>query len=419
MQYLPRLALERLAERAGAFRVVIVNGPRQAGKTTLLKLFESARGGSLRSLDDATTLRSALADPTGFAQFGAAPRMIDEVQRGGDDLVLAIKYIVDRNDTPGQFVLSGSTRFLTIPTISESLAGRAVFVEVWPFAVAERTGASADFCALLFGDHAQLASASASPWHRDRYADLLCTGGFPEILRLPAPNLRQGWFDGYLSTVVMRDVASFAQVRHAEVMPRLLGLVTARAGSQLVLADVAQSLQLNHATVRDYLTYLDTVFLTGRVSPWSSSATTKLVKTPKVYPTDSGLAAHLLQVDAQALIQPGHPQLGIMVESFVYAELTRLLAVSDLGASLHFYRDRDGREVDFILERRNGQVVGIEVKASSSVGAADFRHLRWLRDRVGDRFAGGYVLYLGAESLPFGEGMTALPLSAMWHHQEV
>lgn len=419
MAILPRLAQVRLTERAGAFRVVVVNGPRQAGKTTLLKLFEAARGGSLRSLDDATTLRSALADPAGFSQFGTAPRMIDEVQRGGDDLVLAIKYVVDRDDTPGQFVLSGSTRFLTVPTISESLAGRAVFVEVWPFAVAERTGAAADFCSLLFSDAARLAEASGSPWRRDHYVDLFCSGGFPEIIRLPAASLRQGWFDGYLSTVVLRDVASFAQVRHAEVLPRLLSLVTARAGRQLVLADLAQSLQLNQATVRDYLTYLDTVFLTGRLPPWSSSVTTKLVKTPKVYPTDSGLAAHLLQVDADALRAPGHQQLGIVVECFVYAELTRLLAAGDLGATLHFYRDRDGREVDFVLERRNGQVVGIEVKASSSVGAADFRHLRWLRDRVGDRFAGGYVLYLGTDSLPFGDGMTALPLSALWHHHDL
>ncbi|SDU44717.1 ATP-binding protein [Jiangella alkaliphila] len=419
MAYVPRLAQGRLAERVGAFRVVVVNGPRQAGKTTLLNLFEAAHGGSFRSLDDATTLRSALADPAGFAQAGAAPRMIDEVQRGGDDLVLAIKYVVDRDNAPGQFVLSGSTRFLTVPTISESLAGRAVFVDVWPFAVAERTGAPADFCALLFSDVARLSDASASPWRRAHYADLFCTGGFPEVLRLPTSALRQGWFDGYLNTVVLRDVASFAQVRHAEVMPRLLGLVTARAGSQLVVTDVAQGLQLNQATVRDYLTYLDTVFLTGRLSPWSSNVTTRLVKTPKVYPTDAGLAAHLLQVDADALTAPGHPQFGIVVECFVYAELTRLLAVGDLGASLYFYRDHDGREVDFVLERRDGRVVGIEVKASSSVGAADFRHLRWLRDRVGDRFAGGHVLYLGTETLPFGDGMTALPLSAMWHHHEL
>lgn len=397
----------------------MVNGPRQAGKTTLLKLFQADRGGSLRSLDDATTLRSALDDPTGFAQHGIAPRLIDEIQRGGDDLVLAIKYVVDRDDAPGQFVLSGSTRFLTVPTISESLAGRAVFVEVWPFAVAERTAAPADFCDVLFDGGDRFLDTSASPWQRDRYADLICADGFPEVLRLPTEDLRHGWFDGYLSTVVLRDVGSFAQVRHAEVIPRLLGVVAARAGGQLVLTDVAQSLQINQATARDYLTYLDTVFLIGRVAPWSSNTTSKLIKTPKIFPTDSGLAAHLLQVDADALAQPGHPQLGSLVETFAYAELTRLLAVSGLGASLYFYRDRDGREVDFILERRNGQVVGIEVKGSSSVGASDFRHLRWLRDQLGDRFAGGFVLHLGTETLPFGDRMVALPLSAMWQHRDL
>jgi uncharacterized protein len=113
---------------------------------------------------------------------------------------------------------------------------------------------------------------------------------------------------------------------------------------------------------------------------------------------------------------PGHPTTGILVETFVYAELTRLLAASDLGATLYYYRDRDGREIDFLLERRNGQVVAIEVKAASTVGPADFRHLRWLADQLGDRFVGGYVLHLGSQTHPVGNRMMALPLSAMWHH---
>ena len=151
-------------------------------------------------------------------------------------------------------------------------------------------------------------------------------------------------------------------------------------------------------------------------APWSANLNARLVKTPKVFPTDSGLAAHLLQVDIDALAAPGHPTAGILVETFVHAELTRLLAAGDLGATLYFYRDRDGREIDFVLERRDGRVVAIEVKASATVGPDDFRHLRWLADRLGDRFVGGYVLHLGSQTHPFGDRMTALPLSAMWQH---
>jgi len=175
----------------------------------------------------------------------------------------------------------------------------------------------------------------------------------------------------------------------------------------------------SHQAVQSYLTYLDTVFLVGRVSPWSTHLTSKLVKTPKLYPTDSGLAAHLMQVDADALARPGNQRAGTLVETFVFAELTRLLAVSDIGATLHFYRDRDGREIDFILERRNGQVVGIEVKASASVRSEDVRHLRWLRDRLGDRFAAGYVLHLGEGTHSLGDRLAAVPLSAMWHHRHL
>ena len=416
MAVVPRFALRRLRERAAAFRVVIVNGPRQAGKTTLLNLFQGDHGGSFRSLDDATTLRVAREDPTELARYGAMPRVIDEIQRGGDDLVLAIKYLVDRDNSKGQFVLSSSTRFLTVPTLSESLAGRAVFVELWPFTAAERLGAPGDFCELLFAGRRSFAGAAESRWTRLDYLRMICAGGYPEVLSIENPTMRQGWFDGYLSTVVLRDVASFAQVQHGELIPRLLGMLAARAGGQTVISDLAKDLQLNHATVRNYLSYLDTVFLAGRVPPWSANLNAKLVKTPKVFPTDSGLAAHLLQVDVDAVAAPGHPTTGTLVETFVYAELTRLLAGSDLGATLYFYRDRDGREIDFVLERRNGQAVAIEVKAASTVGPEDFRHLRWLADRLGDRFVGGYVLYLGSQTHPFGDRMMALPLSTLWHH---
>ena len=172
-----RFALRRLAERVAAFRVVVVNGPRQAGKTTLLNLFREDHGGSFRSLDDATTLSVAREDPTEFVRYGPSPRIIDEIQRGGDDLVLAIKYLVDRDNSRGQFVLSGSTRFLTVPTLSESLAGRAVFVDLWPFAAAERFGTPGDFCELLFAGRQSFAGSAESPWTRADYLRLICAGG--------------------------------------------------------------------------------------------------------------------------------------------------------------------------------------------------------------------------------------------------
>jgi hypothetical protein len=406
-----------LAERVAAFRIVIVNGPRQGGKTTLLRQFLEERSGSFRSLDDASTLAVARDDPTGFARYGAPPRIVDEVQRGGDPLVLAIKHVVDTTNDRGQFILSGSTRFLTVPTLSESLSGRAVFVDLWPLTAAERFGAPGDFCDQLFAGREAFTNAESSPWTRRDYLDLAIAGGYPEALGLPTSNLRQGWFDGYLNTVILRDVQSFAHVQHVEVIPRLLAMVAARAGSLTALSSLANGLEVSHATVRNYLTYLDTVFLVGRLPPWSLRISARHVKSPKHYPTDSGLAAHLLQVDEETAAAPGDPKAATLVETFVFAELTRLLAASDIGASLYFYRDGNGREIDFLLERRDGRVAAVEVKTASTVGPKDFRHLRWLREALGDRFAGGYVLYLGDATHPVADGMLALPLSAMWHHR--
>ncbi len=412
----PRLATPRLDALVASFRVAIVNGPRQAGKTTVLRLLHDRRGGSLRSLDDPTSLDTAIADPRTFIEQGPLPRIIDEVQRGGDPLILAIKHAVDRDDRRGQFVLSGSTRFLTVPTVSESLAGRAVFVDMWPFAMVERVGAPPDLPTLLLTDPTTLLGAAPSPWGRDDYLGLVCTGGFPEVVDLPAATARSAWFDSYVRTVVTRDVRSFADIRHGEAVPTLLSLVAARSGSMVATADLARSVGLSPTTTRDYLSYLDTVFLTVQLPAWSTNLSSKITKTPKAYVTDSGLAANLLGVDPEGLRRPGHAALGGLVETFVVTELGKLLSQQDSPAALRYYRDRDGREIDLVLEARDGRIVGIEVKASATARSDDFRHLRWLRDRLGDRFTAGVVLYLGEGTYSFGDRLLAAPLSTLWHH---
>jgi predicted AAA+ superfamily ATPase len=411
----PRFALHRLDLLVGALRIVIVNGPRQAGKTTLLAMLREQRGGSLRSLDNDQTLAAALADPREFARYGDRPIIIDEVQRGGDPLVLAIKYLVDQDNSPGHFVLSGSTRFLTIPTLSESLAGRAVFVDLWPLAVAERTGVTVDLAAVLFDSPQTLLEAAPSAWSREDYLRLLVEGGFPEAIRLPEA-FRSAWFEGYLQTVIQRDVRQFADIRHAAVVPQLLRLLAARAGSPFVAADLARTVEMNQATIRDYLSYLNMVFLTIQIPAWSTSVTTKAAKVPKTFLADVGVAAHLLGADVESMREPGHKAAGVLLETFVVTELTKLLAHQDRGLVVHYFRDRDGREIDVVIEGRDGRVVAIEVKASASASSTDFRHLAWLRDKLGDRFVTGIVCNLGTESMSFGDRLLAVPVSTLWQH---
>ncbi|MGH7734401.1 MAG: ATP-binding protein, partial [Gemmatimonadales bacterium] len=411
----PRMTQGLLDELASVLRVVIVNGPRQSGKTTMLKQYQALHGGTYRTLDNRQDADAATEDPVSFAREGTPPRLIDEVHRGGDWLIRAIKMTVDEDPRPGQFILSGSSRFLTVPTLSESLAGRAVFIDLWPLSVAERTHGSTDFLARAFSEPSTLADRE-SAWTRDAYVDVIADGGFPEVLPVTTPVARRAWYDSYVTTVINRDISDFADIDKAQAIPRLLSLVAIRGGSPLVLTDVAQAAGLNRATARNYLTYLDIVFLTAEVPPWSANLTSRLSKTPKVYLTDSGLAAHLLGASAADLRRTGHPAFGNLVETFVLTELMKLRPVTEINVSVWHLRDRDGREIDFILEGPGGAVVGIEVKGSVSPGADAARHLRWLKGQLGERFTAGIILHLGTRSTSFGDDIYALPVSALWGH---
>ena len=406
--------MQRVDLLASGLRAVVVNGPRQSGKTTLLRSYQRAHGGDFHSLDDEATLATVRADPMTFASYGQRPLIIDEIQRGGDPLLLAIKHVLDRSNDRGQFILSGSTRFLTVPTLSESLAGRVGFIDLWPFAMAERVGDPGNFCTRLFAGVEEMHGSPASAWLRDAYIELACRGGYPEAVTLIDPRVRTAWFEGYLSTVVLRDVTNFATVQHGALIPRLLGLAATRASGPLVASDLARAIELSLATTRNYLSYLEIVFLLGIVPTWSTNLVSRLAKTPKAYVTDSGLAAHLLGATPDGLKRPGNRMLGGLIETLVYTELTKLLSFGDSGATLYGLRDADGHEIDFILEERDGRIAAIEVKASASATADDARHLKWLRDKLGDQFVAGAVIYLGQRTHSLGDRLIALPLSTLW-----
>lgn len=414
--YVQRYAERQLRELAGGLRVVIVNGPRQSGKTTLLRMYQQHEGATYVTLDDAFQLAQARIDPVTFAAQGPAPLIIDEVQRGGDDLIRAIKMVVDQRQDRGQFILSGSAKFLTVPTLSESLAGRAGFVDLWPLSLAERTSAPADFADRLFTNPVGLLDARHSPWTRDSYLTLITEGGFPEALGIRSAAVRRSWFSGYLSTVIVRDIGDFASVRNADAIPQALALVAARSGSTLVVADIARGMAVSQGAARNYLTYMETVFLTVTVPAWSTNLTAKIIKTPKVFVADSGLASHLLRATPDALRAPGHPALGGLLETFVLSELSKLRITSKEDYAIYHLRDRSGPEVDFVIEGPDGKIAGLEVKASASPSSSDAKHLRWLKDKLGDRMIAGVVLHLGSAAGSLGDGIYALPVSALWDH---
>ncbi len=416
----PRHA-QAIVERAlGEARVVVVNGPRQAGKTTLSR--HILRGGHWVSLDSQATLDACLADPAGFLEAYPKPLFIDEFQRAGDALVRAIKLEVDRDGARGQYLLTGSSRFLTVATISESLAGRAQMVDLWPYAQGEADELGPDADTLLyrlFDEHSRIVTQLTGPAvGRAEYFERVCRGGYPEVNELDG-QARQRWFQGYLRTIVGRDVPQIARGRHLGELPKLIRVLGARTGQELVVENIARESGIERTLLmRHYLPLLETVYLTVSLPAWSRNFTSRAIKHPKAYIADSGLAAHLLGVDAAALSAPVCAARGALVETFAVGELVRQASRQlDPLVTLHHYRTRDGAEVDLVAEAADGRLVAIEIKAARTPDRRAFRTLAGLRDRVdraGGRFVAGIVLYLGEEALPAGDRLAALPLSRLW-----
>jgi uncharacterized protein len=400
-------------------RVVIVNGPRQAGKTTLLRQLYAENGGGFYTLDQPEIFQFVRHDPTGFISDAPRPTFIDEVQRGGDDLVRAIKIAVDADPRPGSFILSGSSRFLTIPTLSESLVGRAAVVELWPLSAAERAGAAPCLIDQLLAGDQGLRSLPESSLTRLDYLKLVCAGGFPELLRAKSPRGRANWLTGYLTTVAQRDIRDIAQIRQAAEIPRMLALLAGRTAQTVRTSALAEALGMDPGTVTRYLPLLEQVYLIHWLPAWSNNLTARATRTPKMHFVDTGVAAKLVNRSPQSLAQPGAAEAGPLFESFVVGEIMKQAALAESDVQMFHFRDRDGMEIDCVLETPDRRLLAIEVKLAMSVNKADFRHLRAMRDRQGEQFVCGALIYCGQHALSFGDRLIALPAASLWNGEPI
>lgn len=397
----PRHLQSEIAAALDDTPAVMIVGARQVGKSTLAQRLT----GHHVTLDDLSVLSAARADPVGFVAGLPERALIDEVQRA-PELLLALKAAIDRDRTPGRFLLSGSANVLTLPRVSESLAGRLSVHHLWPLSQGEIGGQQEDFIAVAFGSELPAASTP------DDLVERLLRGGYPEV-QARSGGRRARWFDDYLLTLMERDVRELSRISGVRELPRLLTLLATRSGSLLNASDLARDAGLNNQTLTRYADLLQALYLVGRLPAWSSNVGKRLIKAPKVTLPDTGLAAHLLGVGG-ADIERDRKILGGLLENFVVGELGRQAGWSAERARLHHYRTAGGQEVDALLESRGGKLVGIEVKAAQTVTERDFRGLKALRADTGTRFHRGLVLYTGERVLPFDKNLVAVPVGALW-----
>ena len=408
-RYYPRFAELRLKESLADTPVVLIHGPRQCGKTTLAQRLGAKAGYAYKSFDDAVTLAAARSDPIGFVADLPAKCILDEVQRA-PGIFTSLKMAVDANRAPGRFLLTGSANVLLVPALSDSLAGRMGIQRLYPLAQSEMAGHPPHFLDTLFGGRF---SARKRPRLGRELAGRIADGGYPAALGRGTARRRAAWYRDYVETMVQRDVRDLARIASLDTLPRLLKLAAGQTARLINISDLGAPLQLSRPTIRDYVTLLEGVFLLEEVPPWHSNRLSRLIKTPKLHVGDTGIASAVLNRDAAALWED-RALLGQMLETFVYQELRRQASWQEDEFRFHHFRDRDGFEVDLVLERPGGELAGVEVKAGATVTAADFRGLQKLKDGTGKHFRAGIVLYDGEVAASFGEGLYAVPLSELW-----
>ena len=413
MALIPRGIEPELRDILSVSRAAAITGPRQAGKSTLAKQLQAAGVvPNYFTLDDEATRLAARADPDGFALSLPRPAVIDEIQRA-PSLMLAVKQILDGDPAPGQFLLTGSADLLTARVVADALPGRVEYVNLWPLSRAEIEGKRGSVIdALLDGSAPQV---SGAPKGRAASAEIVVAGGFPDALTR-TPRQRVRYLRSYVQTILARDLPEIGGVRvEPSRLEQLLRLLAARTSGLVNYSALARELALDDKTIKAHAELLTQLFLLYRLRPWSANLGARQVKTPKLFLTDTGLAAALVGVDAARYSAPDQGALaGGLFETFVVMELIKQAGWSTTHVELFFYRDTEQREVDLVIESASGDVAAIEAKAAAVATASDARGLRLLRDKLGPRFKTGVVVYSGEHTLPIDDRIWALPISGLW-----
>lgn len=410
-ELLPRYLAPVVREALSESRVVALLGARQVGKSTLARQLISA-GWIARyiSLDDEVTLHLAQDDPRGFIASIDGPAVIDEIQRA-PGLMLAIKMRVDSDQARGQFLITGSANLLALKTVQDALPGRVDYIHLHALAQAEiqRGQRPRLLERLKDGD---VPSIVGAPVGAGAYAARVIAGGYPDaIARTSTARIR--FFRGYARSLLDRELPYIADLRRPDIPLPLLNVLATRSAGILNVASLARDLAVDENTANAHLKLLEDLMLVRRIQPWYRNLGQRQIKAPKTILTDPGLLCGLLGASETGL--DADPVLrGSVFETAVVTELMKLASSSPDPPEFFHYRDAKQREVDLVMEWPDGSVVAVEVKSGANVGTDDLRSLRYLRDKLGAKFKAGVIVNCGADSLPFGDRIYALPLEALW-----
>lgn len=392
--------------------VILINGARQTGKSTLCKQLveQGVFTGQVITFDDAATLAAAQADPLGFLESQPKHLIIDEIQRV-PELFLAIKKLVDEDRQGRRFVLTGSADIMTLPKVADSLAGRIEIHNLWPLSMSEMHGSNPAFLRGLHGKE-NVFQNNKIAWKA--IIEAISTGGYPEAVARKNESRRAKWFKSYITSVLQKDIRDLSNIEGLNQIPNILQLIGTRVGSTINISDIARLSGVKNTTMQRYIALLEHVFLIARIPAWTPNAEGQYVKSPKVFINDTGLLCHLRGESADSLAV-NRASAGAFLENFVAMEIIKQLSWSEEFIHAYHFSIHKGAEVDLVLEDRKKQLYGIEVKSATSLQQKDFKGLKRLAELAGDRFKKGIVLYTGENSLGgFGKNLYAVPLSTLW-----
>jgi predicted AAA+ superfamily ATPase len=392
----------------------VIQGARQVGKSTLIDMTASKIDSKTVTLDDATTLDAAKADPHEFVnQYPEGTLAIDELQRC-PALLSAIKLSIDENRKPGRFILTGSADLLHVSGANESLAGRAETITLYPFSHGELAGRKEDFVSGILQEGVPQILRRVTPLPREEYAQIVSVGGYPVAYSRDTKR-RGAFFQSYLNSVLDHDAAGISGLAHLDKLNELFTVLSGKTSGEIVASGISKMTGIPDSSLHAYLRLLHDLFLIQTLPAWGRNISRRVVSRKKVVLVDTGLASHINRINAEGMadVLMGE-SFGPLLETYVIDELFKQQTWSDENFSLYHYRDRDRKEVDIVIELFNGRIIALEIKAARSVSRNDFSGLKVLREMVGNRFCCGIVLYTGAEVYSFGEKLFAAPISAVW-----